>query len=100
MRVLKYDFQNLCTFKICYFYWAAVHTALYFIEQLIVGYNVDPKITNYVNSLNFYFVPVANPDGFEFSRSDINPQTRFWRKNRGPQVCKKGSLYAFVKNGF
>lgn len=58
--------------------WAAIHTALYFIEQLIVNYNVDPKITNYVNTLNFYFVPVANPDGFVFSMSDVNPQTRLF----------------------
>ncbi|KAH7728536.1 Peptidase M14 [Aphelenchoides avenae] len=69
--------------------WAAIHTALYFIEQLISQYNVDPKLTEYVNTLSFYFVPVANPDGFEYSRSDVTPQTRFWRKNRGPQVCKK-----------
>lgn len=69
--------------------WASVHTALYFIDQLISGYGVDPQITNYVNTLNFYIVPVANPDGFEYSRSDSTPQTRFWRKNRGSQVCKK-----------
>lgn len=54
--------------------WAAIHTALYFVEQLIVGYNVDPKVAAYINTLNFYFVPVANPDGFEFSRSDVSPQ--------------------------
>ncbi|KAI3410037.1 hypothetical protein GPALN_006401 [Globodera pallida] len=69
--------------------WASVHTALWFIEQLIVQYGVDPQITSYMDTLNFYFVPVANPDGFEYSRSDVNPQTRFWRKNRGAQVCKK-----------
>lgn len=69
--------------------WAAVHTALYFIEQLIAQYGVDPQITSYVDTLNFYIVPVANPDGFEYSRSDITPQTRFWRKNRGQQVCTK-----------
>ncbi|KAI6174896.1 putative effector protein [Aphelenchoides bicaudatus] len=69
--------------------WAAIHTSLYFVEQLIVGYNVDPKVTAYVNTLNFYIVPVANPDGFEFSRSDVTPQVRFWRKNKSPEVCHK-----------
>uniref|UniRef100_A0A915DXH8 Peptidase M14 carboxypeptidase A domain-containing protein n=1 Tax=Ditylenchus dipsaci TaxID=166011 RepID=A0A915DXH8_9BILA len=69
--------------------WAAIHTALYFMEQLIALYGADPQITQYVDTLNFYFVPVANPDGFEYSRSDVTPQTRFWRKNRGMQVCKK-----------
>uniref|UniRef100_A0AC34QSZ6 ShKT domain-containing protein n=1 Tax=Panagrolaimus sp. JU765 TaxID=591449 RepID=A0AC34QSZ6_9BILA len=69
--------------------WAAIHTALYFIEQLIAGYNFDPQITAYVDNLNFYILPVANPDGFEYSRSDVTPQTRFWRKNRGGIVCQK-----------
>uniref|UniRef100_A0A0M3JSW8 ShKT domain-containing protein n=1 Tax=Anisakis simplex TaxID=6269 RepID=A0A0M3JSW8_ANISI len=69
--------------------WAAVHTALYFIDQLISQYGVDPQITSYVDTLNFYIIPVANPDGYEYSRSDITPQTRFWRKNRGQQICKK-----------
>ncbi|KAE9550889.1 hypothetical protein FO519_005892 [Halicephalobus sp. NKZ332] len=69
--------------------WAAIHTALYFIEQLIAGYGIDPTVTSYVDNLNFYVLPVANPDGFEYSRSDVTPQTRFWRKNRGNIVCKK-----------
>uniref|UniRef100_A0A1I7YUN2 Zinc carboxypeptidase A 1 n=1 Tax=Steinernema glaseri TaxID=37863 RepID=A0A1I7YUN2_9BILA len=69
--------------------WAAIHTALWFIDQLIGNYGVDPQITAYVDTLNFYITPVVNPDGFEYSRSEANPQTRFWRKNRGQQVCKK-----------
>ncbi|KAI1731094.1 zinc carboxypeptidase domain-containing protein [Ditylenchus destructor] len=67
----------------------ARHTALYFVEQLIAMYGVDPEITKFVDTLSFYVVPVANPDGFEYSRSDVTPQTRFWRKNRGMQVCRK-----------
>uniref|UniRef100_A0A7E4VWY0 ShKT domain-containing protein n=1 Tax=Panagrellus redivivus TaxID=6233 RepID=A0A7E4VWY0_PANRE len=69
--------------------WAAVHTALYFIEQLIAGYDTDPQVRGYVDTLNFYIVPVANPDGFEYSRSDVTPQTRFWRKNRSNIKCAK-----------
>lgn len=69
--------------------WAAIHTALFFIEQLIAGYGIDPSTTSYVDNLNFYILPVANPDGFEYSRSDVTPQTRFWRKNRGGIVCTK-----------
>nr|AVA09650.1 putative effector protein [Heterodera avenae] len=69
--------------------WASIHTALWFIDQLISQYGVDPQVTAYMDTLNFYIVPLANPDGFEYSRSDVNPQTRFWRKNRGQQLCKK-----------
>lgn len=35
---------------------------------------MDSQITSYVNTLNFYIIPVANPDGFEYSRSDVTPQ--------------------------
>lgn len=42
--------------------------------QLISQYGVDPQITSYVDTLNFYIVPVANPDGYEYSRSDVTPQ--------------------------
>lgn len=73
--------------------WAAIHTALYFIDQLISQYGVDPQITSYVDTLNFYIVPVANPDGYEYSRSDVTPQTRFWRKNRGEQICSKNQWH-------
>ncbi|CEF68463.1 Peptidase M14, carboxypeptidase A domain and Proteinase inhibitor, carboxypeptidase propeptide domain and ShKT domain and Proteinase inhibitor, propeptide domain-containing protein [Strongyloides ratti] len=69
--------------------WAAVHTALWFIEQLITKYNVDKQITDYVKTLNFYILPVANPDGFEYTKSDITPTVRLWRKNRGEEICKK-----------
>uniref|UniRef100_A0A0K0EFJ2 Peptidyl-prolyl cis-trans isomerase n=1 Tax=Strongyloides stercoralis TaxID=6248 RepID=A0A0K0EFJ2_STRER len=69
--------------------WAAVHTALWFIEQLISKYNIDKKITDYVKTLNFYILPVANPDGFEYTKSDIIPTVRLWRKNRGEEICKK-----------
>uniref|UniRef100_A0A0N5A2F1 ShKT domain-containing protein n=1 Tax=Parastrongyloides trichosuri TaxID=131310 RepID=A0A0N5A2F1_PARTI len=69
--------------------WASTHTALWFIEQLISKYGVDKQITAYVNTLNFYILPVANPDGFEYTKSDITPTVRLWRKNRGEEICKK-----------
>uniref|UniRef100_A0A0N5BA88 ShKT domain-containing protein n=1 Tax=Strongyloides papillosus TaxID=174720 RepID=A0A0N5BA88_STREA len=69
--------------------WAAIHTALWFIEQLISKYNVDRQITEFVKTLNFYILPVANPDGFEYTKSDITPTVRLWRKNRGDETCKK-----------
>uniref|UniRef100_A0A0R3RJX2 Peptidase_M14 domain-containing protein n=1 Tax=Elaeophora elaphi TaxID=1147741 RepID=A0A0R3RJX2_9BILA len=69
--------------------WASIHTVLYFIDQLIAQYGTDPQITSYVDMLNFYIVPVVNPDGYEYSRSDQSPHARFWRKNRGKAVCSK-----------
>ncbi|KAL3998934.1 Zinc carboxypeptidase family protein [Acanthocheilonema viteae] len=69
--------------------WASIHTALYFIDQLISQYGIDPQITSYVDTLNFYIVPVVNPDGYEYSRSDQSPRARFWRKNRSNTICFK-----------
>uniref|UniRef100_A0AC35U1J8 ShKT domain-containing protein n=1 Tax=Rhabditophanes sp. KR3021 TaxID=114890 RepID=A0AC35U1J8_9BILA len=69
--------------------WASVHTGLWFIEQLIANYGTDSEITEFVDRLNFYIIPVANPDGFEYTKSDITPQIRLWRKNKGEEVCKK-----------
>lgn len=46
--------------------------------QLISQYGVDPQITSYIDTLNFYVVPVVNPDGYEYSRSDITPQVIFY----------------------
>jgi len=37
-----------------------------------------------VKELNFYIVPLLNPDGHEYSRSSTDPDIRMWRKNRSP----------------
>ncbi|GMS99736.1 hypothetical protein PENTCL1PPCAC_21911 [Pristionchus entomophagus] len=74
--------------------WGAIHTALHFIEQLIVGYeNNDPVTRSWVDSLNFYIVPVLNPDGFEYTRSDVTPMKRLWRKNRAGITCNKDQWF-------
>uniref|UniRef100_A0A914CH28 Peptidase M14 carboxypeptidase A domain-containing protein n=1 Tax=Acrobeloides nanus TaxID=290746 RepID=A0A914CH28_9BILA len=67
--------------------WPAFHLSVYFIDQLIRGYEVDPVITNYVNKLNIYVFPVLNPDGFIFSRTSKKSIIRQWRKNRAPANC-------------
>ncbi|VDM38555.1 unnamed protein product [Toxocara canis] len=73
--------------------WASVHTALYFIQQFVSGYEKDAKITEYVNMLNIYIFPCLNPDGYEYTRSDQrNPAVRMWRKNMSPEKC-------YMKNG-
>ncbi|GMT27838.1 hypothetical protein PFISCL1PPCAC_19135, partial [Pristionchus fissidentatus] len=74
--------------------WGAIHTALYFIEQLIVGYESnDSQIRSWVDNLNFYIVPVLNPDGFEYTRSDVTPMKRLWRKNRAGITCNKDQWF-------
>ena len=46
------------------------------VDQLI--HNTGGESQKYFDNLNMYFLPVANPDGYEFSRTD----QRLWRKTR------------------
>jgi len=62
--------------------WASQHVALYIINKLLTEYATNPTIKAYVDTLNFYIVPVLNPDGYAFSQSSTNPRVRLWRKNR------------------
>lgn len=66
--------------------WPSSTTAIYFMEQLVTQYGKDPLITQYVQELNWYIVPLLNPDGHEFSRSSTDPEIRMWRKNRSPNT--------------
>lgn len=49
-----------------------------------VGNELERRVTNLVNSLEIYIVPMVNPDGAEYDI--VNPATGFknWRKNRQP----------------
>uniref|UniRef100_A0A914VHM2 Zinc carboxypeptidase A 1 n=1 Tax=Plectus sambesii TaxID=2011161 RepID=A0A914VHM2_9BILA len=65
--------------------WAAMHTALYFINELVSNYGSDPTISKYVDSINFYIVPCLNPDGYEFSFSATdNPMQYETGSNSNP----------------
>ncbi|WKX88749.1 hypothetical protein Q1695_008404 [Nippostrongylus brasiliensis] len=73
--------------------WPAFHVAVYFIEQLVGKYQVDEKITAYVDSLDIYVFPVLNPDGFIYSRTSTKSLIRQWRKNRAPSNCTGSVAY-------
>ena len=46
--------------------------------QLLTQYTIDEDVTYLLNTYNFYFLPVYNPDGYIYSwESD-----REWRKSR------------------
>jgi len=59
----------------------AVSTAIYIINELVTKYDSNPTYKEYLDKLDFFILPSANPDGYEFSRT----QNRMWRKTRsGP----------------
>uniref|UniRef100_A0AC35TQZ6 ShKT domain-containing protein n=1 Tax=Rhabditophanes sp. KR3021 TaxID=114890 RepID=A0AC35TQZ6_9BILA len=67
--------------------WVSPSTVLYFIDMLVNQYEHQQDIRNLVDSIDWYIVPMLNPDGQEHSRSSTDPETRLWRKNRSPQQC-------------
>ncbi|XP_013133664.1 PREDICTED: carboxypeptidase B-like [Papilio polytes] len=54
--------------------WVTLPAALYAIEKLVV----DISDRDLVDKIDWIIIPIANPDGYEFSHTN----TRFWRKNR------------------
>lgn len=56
--------------------WVAHATAMWIMKELVEnGAQYPPEI---VDQLDWYILPVLNPDGYEYSRTD----NRMWRKSR------------------
>jgi len=55
--------------------WIASAVATFMINELVNNYEQNKDI---VDNLNIHFLPMANPDGYEYSRTS----DRMWRKNR------------------
>ncbi|XP_055710873.1 carboxypeptidase B-like isoform X2 [Phlebotomus papatasi] len=59
--------------------WISPATVTYIIDQLVEYREDQPK---YVQDIDWYILPVANPDGYEYTHL----VDRLWRKNRRPSV--------------
>lgn len=71
--------------------WISPATCMYFIEDMLAKYPSDPDVRRYVNNIEFYVVPILNPDGYHYTRptSEGGGGQRLWRKNR--QAPPQGS---------
>jgi|GEM_PF-226200 len=58
--------------------WISPMTVTYIADQLGRNYGSDPRVTALLDEVVFLIVPMANPDGYEFSWTT----SRYWRKNR------------------
>ena len=47
-------------------------------HHVVDGYGSDPAMTDLVKKTELWFVPVANPDGYDLT---FEPGQRLWRKN-------------------
>jgi carboxypeptidase T len=55
---------------------------IYFMYYLLENYNTNSAIKYLVDNRELYFVPICNPDGYEYNRSTNPNGGGFWRKNR------------------
>ena len=67
---------------------------IYFMYYLLENYNTDPSIQYIVNNRELYFIPVLNPDGYEYNRITYPSGGGMWRKNRK----NNGSSYGIDLN--
>jgi len=58
--------------------WISSEVARRLLFHLLEGYGDDPEITAMVDSREIWFLPVANPDGYQHTFTE---DARFWRRN-------------------
>jgi carboxypeptidase T len=59
-------------------------TTINFMFWLLENYETDEQVKFLVDHREIYFVPVVNPDGYEYNRETDPDGGGFWRKNRNP----------------
>ncbi len=59
-----------------------MHATLYFLDWLLSNYGSDPLATHLVDEREIWFIPVVNPDGYEYNRAIAPNGGGLWRKNR------------------
>ncbi|MFC0111985.1 M14 family zinc carboxypeptidase [Kibdelosporangium aridum] len=52
------------------------------LREVLTGYGRNPTITSIMDTTELWFLPVANPDGYDYTFSGT-PGARLWRKNMG-----------------
>ena len=55
---------------------------IYFMYYLLENYSTNPSVQYIVNNREMYFIPVLNPDGYEYNRTTNPGGGGMWRKNR------------------
>lgn len=55
---------------------------IYYMYYLLENYNTNASIKYLVDNREMWFIPVVNPDGYEYNRSTNPTGGGMWRKNR------------------
>ncbi|MEX0996323.1 MAG: M14 family zinc carboxypeptidase [Flavobacteriaceae bacterium] len=60
----------------------SMSVALNYMFWLLENYGIDEQVTYLLDNRELYFVPIVNPDGYEYNRLTEPNGGGFWRKNR------------------
>ncbi len=58
--------------------WLTIEVNRRLLHHVVNSYGHDPQVTALLGSTELWFVPVVNPDGYQFT---FEPDHRLWRKN-------------------
>jgi len=78
---------------------------LNYVTWLLTNYGADPVATQIIDERELWFLPVINPDGYEYNRMSNPNGGGMWRKNRrilpGPVDLNRnwGYMWGFDNNG-
>ena len=61
---------------------AGMMTVMYYMFYLLENYGTDPEVSFLVDNREIYFVPVSNPDGYEYNHITDPNGGGMWRKNK------------------
>ncbi|MCL1982106.1 MAG: hypothetical protein FWG53_03300 [Clostridiales bacterium] len=61
--------------------WAASEMLMNTIWFLLTKYQVDPQVTDLLDTTRIFFVPMSNPDGAHYDQTRTGGQPGSWRKN-------------------
>ncbi|XP_052060244.1 carboxypeptidase B-like [Mytilus californianus] len=67
--------------------WISTAVVMYLIDQLAMNPDNNPEITSMLQKFDWYLLPLMNPDGYEYSRTN----NRMWRKNRASSHSVTGT---------
>lgn len=77
---------------------------LRFIEEMLAGYDQNPRLAALVNNHELFFVPVVNPDGFSARRryaGNVDPNRDYpWpgHENKNPVACIANMINFFQQH--
>ncbi|XP_055341548.1 carboxypeptidase B-like [Paramacrobiotus metropolitanus] len=60
--------------------WVTSAVLTYFVNFLVSEYDTNSMARRMMEEIDWYFVPVVNPDGFDFTHTSAN--NRMWRRTR------------------